>query len=146
MPLLRLSLFAHLSHELGAAEDPFVGEVLLPASSQIANGHPSSQASDKAAPLQLRATALGRSSGSEGTVGRPGTPSSGSEVAEHLRGSLPGVRQGPNQGSMPAPRIAVQGLKVGDDSSAKRIEVKVADEFEKVWVLLHDNRLVAVLE
>jgi hypothetical protein len=47
---------------------------------------------------------------------------------------------------MPAPRVAVQGSKVGDDSSAERIEVKVADEFEKVWVLLHHDGLVPVLK
>lgn len=45
---------------------------------------------------------------------------------------------------MTAPRVAVQGSKVGDDSSAERIEVEVADELEKVRLLLDDDGFVAV--
>jgi hypothetical protein len=128
MPALSLKLVVHLCHELAAAEDSFVGEVVLPASSQIANGHPASKASDKAATLQLRTAALCRSSGSEGPVGRPGSLDSGSEEAEYLRGGLPRAREGPHQGSMSAPRVTVQSSKVADDASAERIEVKIADK------------------
>jgi hypothetical protein len=42
--------------------------------------------------------------------------------------------------------IAFQGIEIRDQSSTERIEVNVAHQFQKIWVFLAEDGLVAILK
>jgi hypothetical protein len=70
----------------------------------------------------------------------------GRELLEDEGGVLPGARAVAQHGGMPTPRVAVQGVEVGDETGAQRIEVDVAHQLEQVRVFFDERRIEAILE
>ena len=70
----------------------------------------------------------------------------GAILGENGLRRLPRPGDGSDEGTVPRPRIPVQGTQISDHRRAERIQVEGADEFEEVRLLLSHDGLVVVLE
>ena len=142
----RFDALSHGFDEGARPENPFIPEVRLPAAAQRGDRLPAPETPEEAAPLEVRAPALGRASVHERSVGRPRPPRGGAELGENLRRGLPGARDPAQQGAMPGPRIPGQGPHVRYHLRAQWVEVQIPDELQQIRLRLHHDGLVPVLE
>jgi hypothetical protein len=76
----------------------------------------------------------------------PGNPYPPVEQPEDRIDLLPRDLALPQQGRMARIGIVFQGIEISDQSSTERIEVNVAHQFQKIWVLLAEDGLVSILK
>ena len=133
-------------HEGAVPQDPFVPLIRLPAPAEGRHRGPAPVAPEQPAALEDGATAVGEARRHERPVGRDRPPAAAPEPREDGSGRLSGARHGPQEGAVAGPGEAVQGMEIRDDLRAERIEVEIADEFQEVRLLLHDDGLVPVLK
>ena len=132
--------------ERAAPENALVSLVGLPAPPEALDHRPAAQAPDEAASLEVGAAALGEPRGHEGAVGLAGPPEAGAELVEDLAGRLPRAGDDPEESTVAAPGVPLQGAEILDHAGAQGVQVEVADEFQEVGLLLHDNGFEPVLE
>jgi hypothetical protein len=68
------------------------------------------------------------------------------EKQQYLVDHLTGKISLSHQNGMAAPGIIIESFQVGNNFSAQRIEMDVADKFEKIGIFLANNGFVPILE
>jgi len=145
-PLGWLDLPPKLLDEGRAPQDPLIPCVGLPPAAEGGHSGPASETAQQATPLEFRPAALGDPRNDEGSVGPAGAGGRGAELVEDCSRRLPRPGHGPQEGAVATPRIPVEVPEIADDLGAQGVQVEVADEFEEVGLLLHDDGFVPVLE
>ena len=143
---LHLEFASKVLDEHARPEDPRVSRVRRLASAQILDSRPAPKAPHQPSALEVGPAALALTFGNKPSIGGAGTAERRCELTKHLLRVLPEVLAGPDQRRVPAPRELVKRAQVGDERSAERVQVDVADEFEKIGFLLDDDGLVAILK
>jgi len=145
-PLGTLRLRAQCLDELRPAQHSFVGGVRLPAPTEGLHRQPTAHTPQESASLQIRTAALGHSRGDEGAILSFSPPRLPAEAAQYGSGILPRDLPRPTKGGVTAVGVLREGTEVWHDPGPERIQVEVADQFEKIGLHLDDDGLVPVLE
>jgi len=139
----RLGRWFHLPleslHEGRTPQDPFVAQIVLPATPEFGHSRPTAQAADETAPLELWALAQWDASGDELAVGSLGAAQAAMELAKHYTSSLPGSGVAAEERGMASPGIAVEFREGLDHSGPEGIQVQVADKLEEVRLFLYSH-------
>ena len=139
-------MFQKFFHKLSTPEDPLVRKIGLPTSPQLMYSFPSSGTPNEPSSLKFGPATERDTCRYEGVVLPPGTEERGAEMCQHGLQCLPRAAGMSHKSTMTSPRVSVERGQIGHHSCAERVQVEVANEFQKVWVLLDDNRLVPVLK
>jgi hypothetical protein len=98
--------------EFTASEDSLVGNVVLPSTAEFPNGSPTSQASDQAAPLELRPVASGDPVCYKLAIASPGRLLPRAELVEHILHGLPWPVDSAHEDAVAGPWVAIKSLEI----------------------------------
>jgi hypothetical protein len=139
-------VFQELFHKGTTSEDPLVRKIGLPSSAELMDSFPSSSAPDEPPTLKFGPATERDACRHEVVIPPFGTEERGAEMCQHRLRCLPGAAGMSQKDTMTGPRVSIEGGQIGHHSRSERIQVEIADELQKVWVLFDDNRLEPVLE
>ncbi len=132
--------------ELGTSQDALVGSIPFAPAAEVGDRGPPAEAADEPPALEVGPVPLADPCRDEGPVGRAGARAGRPELGENGVRGLPWTRDGAQERTVPGPGEAVKYAELGDDLGADRVQMKVADQFQQVGLLLDDNRLVPILK
>jgi len=133
-------------HELAAPQDALVRNVGLPSPAERLHGLPAADAAEQSPALKVGPPSLGHACRHEGPVQLAGAPPGRTKLRQHHRRCLPWNIAHSTESRVAAVGVFGKCTEIGDYPGAERIQVNIADELQKVRLLLDDDRLVPVLE
>jgi hypothetical protein len=139
----RLGRWFHLPleslHEGRTPQDPFVTQIVLPATPEFGHNRPTPQAADETASLELGAPTSRDAGGGEFAVGSLGATQAAMELGKHYAGGLPGPSVAAEERGVASPGITVEFGEGLDHTSPEGIQVQVADKLEEVSLFLYSH-------
>ncbi|MBP1778079.1 MAG: hypothetical protein H6Q86_4090 [candidate division NC10 bacterium] len=142
----RVALAPHLLDKVAAPENtciPGYGVLFPPQCRKLT---PAARTPYEAPTLEFWPPALARPSCHEFLVAHPRPRPGWAELGEDCFDLLPRPGDGPQEGTVPSPWIPIQRPEIRNDFGPEWVEVDVADQFQEIGLLLHDNRPVSVLK